>query len=198
MKSKISSSFLLILILVIANLFQVYVNVKCKKELYKIPSSVNETGKVNKENQKSFFIEEYLLQNFASPKDFFVFDIKGDEVDGSVMYSWNGLVLHINDVNCTDCNIKRLNHLLKVIEESGLNEILVIANFESHAEFKKMVIETGLDKYKVYNSTFKLKNLNTDTILLFYFEGNTIKYPFVVVDENMPILASYIEFIKLI
>lgn len=79
---------------------------------------------------------------------------------------------------------------------SGISDILVIANFESHAEFKKLVIETGLDKFTVYNSTFKLKNIYSDSILLFYFDGGVIKYPFVVVDENNLIIAPYLEFIK--
>lgn len=150
----------------------------------------------NLKSEPSFYDEQYIFQNYAPPTNFSFFDFDDKEIGLSEVYKWNGLVLHINDVNCTDCNVKRLNLLLKGIEESGLNDLLVIANFESHAEFKKMVIETGLDKYKVYNSTFNLKQLHSDTILLFYFEGSTIKYPFVVVDENMVILPSYLEFIK--
>lgn len=188
---------IIVIALLIANIYQVYHNRMLKKEMLNYLNTSMSTKNLN-ENLIDFseiHPEEYFLQKQFLTNDFLIYDINDNEVNLSEIINKNVLVLYIDEISCTECNVKKLKRLIDVLKSSGIKDIIVLANFESHAEFKQMVIETNLDIYPVYNSTLKLRFRFVDNILLFYYVRGEINFPFVV-DDNSKRLVSYLNFLN--
>lgn len=199
---KNNVSLILIILLVAANLYQVYLNRTLNIELYQLKMqsetalNPNLTGVLEKPSSYAN-LEELALQGIKLKHDINLTSMDGEQIPINKVFDKARLVLYFKDVSCRDCNQEKIQQFLSYYNELTIENLIIITNFESQRDFKNTMIETGLSNFKPYNSTIDLKLYDKDEILLFALDDDLfIKYPFLIRSENFYILPRYLYIVS--
>jgi len=195
MRKKISSASVIIIVLLLANIYQIFRNSTTNKNTKIVTNNELSESSILTYN-RHFYLEEFIFQNYRLDSNFVLID-KFSEIisNDSVLYK-NGLILYFTDINCTDCNVNRINNIVDILSKLEFKDLLVITNYESHRDFLQMIRETKLEEFRVYNSDLMIKKMESGSVLMFLVEDGVIKYPISVTDAESSFLSQYITFIK--
>lgn len=183
--------------LFLANIYQIYLNRNLVNQAeLESHMGIPKSDSIPKQYERPFFFEEFFLQNKSFPDKFILTDLKGQLIDSKRIIDKEGLILYFNDLDCTSCNVNKIQYFLGVCEQIDFIDFTIVSNLERHKEFVKIMTELGVNRPEVYNSNINMKDLYADTILLFYLIDGKIMYPLVVSTENYSILPAYLSFIK--
>lgn len=191
--------YIIIIILFLANLFQVYTNVKVQNQLH-LKTTYSQQHSIDSSrlsDQRPFFVEEFVLQNRKLSRNLNDYKFIGLPEKSEILFNDSKkVVLFLNRLSCSECSINKIRVILNLFKKTNLNDFIILSNFERTKEFYYFTSEMGLDNYVVINSDIELESVPSQTILLFYLKDGTIHYPIVVSAENNSILEPYLYFLK--
>ncbi len=200
--NKISISHILIFLLIIANLYQVYLNRALNNDLnqLKLKSEMvlnQNLPDVTEQSSSYTNLEELALQGIKFNNDVNLTSMDGKQVTIDMAFDKATLVLYFKDVACRDCNQDKIYQFLSYYNESAIENLIIITNFESQRDFKNTMIETGLSNFKTFNSSLDLNLYDKDEIVLFALDDDLmLKYPFLIRNENFNILPRYLYIVS--
>ncbi|MCD6661555.1 MAG: hypothetical protein LT105_15445 [Lentimicrobium sp.] len=176
--NKCKYTLVLFFVAIAMNLWQIRSNHILNSEILAVKQELNNSKLeiARLELIKNRYIKNLSLQTFEINPDLSLTNVEGENISLSdLLNSGQKIAIYFSQTGCLSCKENSLKMAASVLGSKGIEDYLIIGNFELLASFKKKVVELGYCQARCYNSEL-LINAKSETIesLVFLVNGDGI------------------------